>query len=179
MSVWETAWAAVGQPVGDEGPTRGLSRPCSRWPGRMRHRQRRHDHASVPRRRHLQRQRPAELRGFALAVPTGVSERQPTRFGKVLEDVVNTALASTPRFRAIKLPAKPARPKRARSRRQLVCRLCPADDPQVVVAIVLEQAVDSEYSDNAALKSQEMFYKLLYKSRAFCRMMYGDDSCGP
>lgn len=34
--------------------------------------------------------------------------------------------------------------------------LAPAEDPQVVVAIVLEQAIDSEYSDNAALKSRNV-----------------------
>ena len=39
----------------------------------------------------------------------------------------------------------------------------PAEDPQVVVAIVLEQAVDSEYSDNAAMKSQNVMETALQK----------------
>ncbi|MBQ9041483.1 MAG: FtsW/RodA/SpoVE family cell cycle protein [Eggerthellaceae bacterium] len=39
----------------------------------------------------------------------------------------------------------------------------PAEDPQVVVAIVLEQAIDSEYSDNAALKSQNVLETALQK----------------
>ena len=32
----------------------------------------------------------------------------------------------------------------------------PAEDPKVVVAIVLEEAEDSEFADNAALKSQNV-----------------------
>ena len=32
----------------------------------------------------------------------------------------------------------------------------PENDPQVVVAIVLEEAVDSEYSDNAAMKAHDV-----------------------
>ena len=39
----------------------------------------------------------------------------------------------------------------------------PAEHPSVVVAIVLEQAVDSEYSDNAALKSQNVLQTALQK----------------
>ena len=37
----------------------------------------------------------------------------------------------------------------------------PAEDPQVVVVIVLEEAVDSEYSDNAALKAQNVLQTAL------------------
>ena len=32
----------------------------------------------------------------------------------------------------------------------------PAENPEIVVAIVLEEALDSEYSDNAALKSRDV-----------------------
>ena len=32
----------------------------------------------------------------------------------------------------------------------------PDGDPQVVIAIVLEEAVDSEFSDNAALKARSV-----------------------
>ena len=39
--------------------------------------------------------------------------------------------------------------------------MAPAEDPQVVVAMVLEQAVDSEYSDNAALRSQPVLVAAL------------------
>jgi len=41
--------------------------------------------------------------------------------------------------------------------------MAPAEDPQVVVAIVLEQAIDSEYADNAALKSQNVLLTALQK----------------
>ena len=34
--------------------------------------------------------------------------------------------------------------------------LAPAEDPQVVIAIVLEEAVDSEFTDNAARKSRDV-----------------------
>ena len=37
----------------------------------------------------------------------------------------------------------------------------PADDPQVVIAIVLEEAIDSEYSDNAALKARNVLQTAL------------------
>ena len=37
----------------------------------------------------------------------------------------------------------------------------PANDPEVVVAIVLEEAIDSEDSDNAALKSRNVLQTAL------------------
>ena len=39
----------------------------------------------------------------------------------------------------------------------------PANDPDIVVAIVLEEAVDSEWSDNAALKSRNVLVTALQK----------------
>ena len=39
--------------------------------------------------------------------------------------------------------------------------MAPAEDPQVVVAMVLEEAIDSEYADNAALKSQNVLVTAL------------------
>ena len=162
MSVWETAWAAVGQPVGDEangGPVAtvlemGLVGCAIANDGTIMH--------------------PYLVEGIYnangqrsfTATPSpfqrAVSELTAQRVSTVLEGVVNYGTGYNIQMADVQVAGKTGTAETGKAADDSwFVGFAPADDPQVVIAIVLEEAIDSEYSDNAALKARNVLQTAL------------------
>ncbi|MBO4352777.1 MAG: FtsW/RodA/SpoVE family cell cycle protein [Eggerthellaceae bacterium] len=162
MSVWETAWAAVGQPVGDEkngGPVAtvlemGLVGCAIANDGTIMH--------------------PYLVEGIYnsngqrsyTATPStfqrAVSERTAERVSAILVNVVNYGTGYNAQLAGVQVAGKTGTAETGKvADDSWFVGYAPADDPQVVVAIVLEQAIDSENSDNAALKARNVLQTAL------------------
>ena len=162
MSEWETAWAAVGQPVGDEedtGPRATVLEMALVGSGIA------NDGTIM---------NPYIIDGIYSATgqrsftaspkPYGqaISKKTADRVTKVLEDVVNEGTGVNAQVEGVSVAGKTGTAETGKPYDDSwFVGFAPADNPEVVVAMVLEEAVDSEYSDNAALKSQNVLQTAL------------------
>ena len=162
MSVWETAWAAVGQPVGDEaeaGPVATVLEMAMVGcaianDGTIMHPYLVEGIYNA----NGQRSYTASPSAFQRAV----SEQTAERVSAVLVDVVNYGTGFNAQLSGVQVAGKTGTAETGKAADDSwFVGYAPADDPQVVVAIVLEQAIDSEYSDNAALKARNVLQTAL------------------
>ena len=162
MSEWETAWAAVGQPVGDEADSGPLASVLEMAlvgcaianDGTIMHPYLVDSIFNA----NGQRSFTASQTPFLEAC----SKKTAERMTNVLEKVVEEGTGTEAQIPGVKVAGKTGT---AETGKELddswFVGFAPADDPQVVVAIVLEQAIDSEYSENAALKSKNVLQTAL------------------
>ena len=162
MTKWETAWAAVGQPVGsqaDGGPVAtvlemGLVGCAIANDGTIMH--------------------PYLVEGIynakgersflatASKFQQAVSERTAERVADVLVGAVENGTGYNARVNGVTVAGKTGTAETGKAADDSwFVGFAPADNPEVVVAIVLEEAVDSENSDNAALKAQNVLQTAL------------------
>ena len=162
MSVWETAWAAVGQPVGDEakaGPAATVLEMAMVGcaianDGTIMHPYLVEGIYNA----NGQRSYTASPSTFQRAV----SEQTAERVSAVLVDVVNYGTGFNAQLSGVQVAGKTGTAETGKTADDSwFVGYAPADDPQVVVTIVLEQAIDSEYSDNAALKARNVLQTAL------------------
>ena len=162
MSVWETAWAAVGQPVGDEengGPVTtvlemALVGCAIANDGTIMHPYLVEGIYNA----NGQRSFTASPSSFQRAV----SERTAERVSAVLVDVVNYGTGYNAQLPNVQVAGKTGTAETGKAADDSwFVGYAPAEDPQVVIAIVLEEAIDSEYSDNAALKARNVLQTAL------------------
>lgn len=155
MSEWETAWAAVGQPVGDEedtGPRATVLEMALVGCGIA------NDGTIMTPylvdgiyNANGQRSYTAEPKPYQQAI----SKKTADRVTSVLEEVVTSGTGVNAQVYGVSVAGKTGTAETGKPNDDSwFVGFAPADDPQVVVAMVLEEAIDSEYSDNAALKSQ-------------------------
>ena len=162
MSVWETAWAAVGQPVGDEqnaGPVATVLEMGLVGCGIA--------NGGTIMKPYLvegvynangQRSFTASSSIFQRAV----SEQTAQRVSSILEGVVDRGTGFNAQIPGVRVAGKTGTAETGKTADDSwFVGYAPADDPQVVVAIVLEEAIDSEYSDNAALKARNVLQTAL------------------
>ena len=157
MTTWETAWAAVGQPVGDEhngGPVAtvlemGLVGCAIANDGTIMH--------------------PYLVEGIYnangersfTATPSpfqrAVSERTANRVTDALVNAVQNGTGYNAMINGVTVAGKTGTAETGKAADDSwFVGFAPAENPEIVVAIVLEEALDSEYSDNAALKSRDV-----------------------
>ena len=158
MSEWETAWAAVGQPVGNEeriGPfttvlEMGLVACAIANDGTIM----KPYLVEGVYNANGQRSFTASPTAYLRAVDSSVAER----VGKVLESVVayGTGVYAQVNGAVVAGKTGTAETGKPNDDSWFIGYAGPEGDPQVVVAIVLEEAVDSEWSDNAALKAHDV-----------------------
>ena len=157
MSEWETAWAAAGQPVGDEengGPLATVLEMAMVGAGIA------NDGAIM---------HPYLVEGIYnangqrsyTASPTkfkdAVSKKTADRVTEVLQGVVDQGTGINAQIDGVDVAGKTGTAETGKPYDDSwFVAFAPAKDPEVVVAIVLEEAVDSEDSDNAALKSKNV-----------------------
>ena len=162
MTEWETAWAAVGQPVGNEaeiGPfatvlEMGLVGCAIANDGTA--------------------MRPYLVEGIynangqrsysASHVPLtqAVSAQTADRVTEVLKGVVSYGTGTYAQIPGVEVAGKTGTAETGKSADDSwFVGFAPADNPEVVVVVLLEEAVDSEYSDNAALKSRDVLQTAL------------------
>ena len=162
MSIWETAWAAVGQPVGDEedgGPVAtvlemALVGSAIANDGTIM------NPYLVEGIYNANGQRSYTATQSSLM--RAVSERTAERVSAILVDVVNYGTGYNAQLADVQVAGKTGTAETGKSADDSwFVGYAPADDPQVVVAIVLEQAIDSENSDNAALKARNVLQTAL------------------
>ena len=90
------------------------------------------------------------------------SKQTAERVSKVLEQVVESGTGIPAQIDGMRVAGKTGTAETGKAADDSwFVGFAPADDPQVVVAIVLEQAIDSEYADNAALKSKNVLQTAL------------------
>lgn len=162
MSEWETAWAAAGQPVGDEedtGPRATVLQMALVGCGIA------NDGTIMTPylvdgvyNANGQRSFTATQKPYLQAI----SKKTAERVTAILEEVVESGTGVLAQIEGISVAGKTGTAETGKpSDDSWFVGFAPADDPQVVVAIVLEEAIDSEYSDNAALKSQNVLQTAL------------------
>ena len=164
MSEWETAWAAVGQPVGmekDAGPVATVLEMALVG-------------CSIANDGEIMA--PYLVEGIYNANGERSFEAQPTvllkavsaetaqRVRAVLTDVVNYGTGMGAAISGIQVAGKTGTAETGKEHDDSwFVGMAPAEDPDVVVALILEEAVDSEWSDNAALKSRNVLVSALQK----------------
>ena len=162
MSEWETAWAAVGQPVGDEAETGPFATVLEMAmvgcaianDGTIMHPYLVDGIFNA----NGQRSFAASQTKFLQAC----SKRTAQRVTGVLEEVVESGTGVLAQIDGVAVAGKTGTAETGKAADDSwFIGFAPADDPQVVVAIVLEQAVESEYDDNAALKSKNVLQTAL------------------
>ena len=162
MSKWETAWAAVGQPVGDEANTgpyatvleMALVGCAIANDGTIMHPYLVDGIFNA----NGQRSFTASQTPFLQAC----SKKTANRVTEVLKDVVAYGTGTYAAIDGTEVAGKTGTAETGKAADDSwFVGFAPADDPEIVVAIVLEQAVDSEYSDNAALKSRNVLQTAL------------------
>ena len=157
MSTWETAWAAAGQPVGDEenaGPVATVLQMAL---------------VGCALANDGQVMTPYLVEGIYnstgersyTAMPTvfqrAVSAETAERVTDVLSDVVRYGTGTAAAIPGVTVAGKTGTAETGKVYDDSwFVGYAPAEDPKVVVAIVLEEAEDSEFADNAALKSQNV-----------------------
>ena len=165
MNTWETAWAAAGQPVGDEenaGPVATVLQMALVGCGIA-------NSGTV--------MKPYVVAGIYnangeqsyAAQPQVLSQAiSPDTAGRVLSvltDVVTYGTGTGAAIPGVSVAGKTGTAETGKEHDDSwFVGIAPADNPHVVVAIVLEEAVDSEWSDNAALKSRNVLISALQKS---------------
>ena len=165
MNEWETAWAAAGQPVGDEeeaGPVATVLEMALVGCGIA------NDGAVMA---------PYLVEGVYNANGEQSFSAQPSilfkavssdtaqRVRSVLEDVVNYGTGMGAAINGVAVAGKTGTAETGKEHDDSwFVGMAPAESPDVVVAIVLEEAVDSEWSDNAALKSRNVLVTALQKA---------------
>lgn len=157
MDEWETAWAAVGQPVGDEedaGPSTTVLQMalvgCAiandgtiMQPYLV---------ESVYN-ANGERSYTASSSVYKQAISSDVAQR----VRDVLVDVVNSGTGTAAQISGVQVAGKTGTAETGRENDDSwFVGMAPADDPDVVVAIVLEEAVNSETTDNAAAKAKNV-----------------------
>ena len=162
MSDWETGWAAAGQPVGDEdnkGPLATVLEMAMVGGGLANGGTIMHPYlVESIYNANGQRSYKASPAKFQQAV----SKKTAERVTKVLEQVVSEGTGVYAQVYGVSVAGKTGTAETGRSSDDSwFVGYAPAEDPEVVVAIVLEEAVDSEVSDNAALKSQNVLQTAL------------------
>ena len=158
MTEWETAWAAAGQPVGNEeqiGPfatvlEMGLVACAIANDGTIM----KPYLVEGVYNANGQRSFTASPSAYLRAVDSSIAER----VGKVLEDVVTSGTGMYANIDGVTVAGKTGTAETGKSSDDswFIGYAGPDGDPQVVIAIVLEEAVDSEFSDNAALKARSV-----------------------
>lgn len=162
MSEWETAWAAVGQPVGDEdqiGPFATVLEMAMVGCGIANDGTIMHPYlVEGIYNANGQRSYTAESSVFQQAV----SARTAERVGSVLQGVVEWGTGTAAQVDGVSVAGKTGTAETGRAADDSwFVGYAPADNPTVVVAIVLEEAIDSEYADNAAAKAQNVLQTAL------------------
>ena len=164
MSEWETAWAAAGQPVGDEedtGPRATVLQMALVGCGIA------NDGTIMTPylvdgvyNANGQRSFTATQKPYLQAI----SKKTAERVTAILEEVVSSGTGVLAQIEGVSVAGKTGTAETGKQNDDSwFVGYAPANDPQVVVAIVLEEAIDSEYSDNAALKSQNVLQTALQK----------------
>ena len=162
MSEWETAWAAAGQPVGSEsdiGPFATVLEMALVGCGIANDGTIMHPYlVDGVFNANGQRSFTASQTPFVQAC----SKRTADRVTAVLEEVVNSGTGMFAQIEGVRVAGKTGTAETGKPQDDSwFVGFAPADDPQVVIALVLEQAIDSEYSDNAALKSKNVLQTAL------------------
>ena len=165
MSTWETAWAAVGQPVNSYNDDRQIGPfttvlemamvGCAIANG-----------GTIMHPYMVEGVFNANGQRSYTAVPgafqQAVSSQTADRVKSVLIDVVQWGTGVYAQIDGVTVAGKTGTAETGKpADDSWFVGMAPAEDPQVVVAMVLEQAVDSEYSDNAALRSQPVLVAAL------------------
>ena len=164
MNDWETAWAAAGQPVGDEneaGPIATVLQMALVGCGIA------NDGTIMA---------PYLVSGVYNANGEQSYEAQPTvlhqavsadvaqRVRSVLTDAVSYGTGTGASIYGVDVAGKTGTAETDKEHDDSwFVGMAPAENPDIVVAIVLEEAVDSEWSDNAALKSRNVLVTALQK----------------
>ena len=165
MTTWETAWAAVGQPVNSYNDNRQIGPFATVLEmalvgcaiandGTIMH------PYLVEGIYNANGQR--SFTATPSAFQQAISAQTADRVTAVMEEVVDSGTGMYAQVDGVSVAGKTGTAETGKpADDSWFIGFAPADDPQVVVAIVLEQAVDSEYSDNAALKSQNVLQTAL------------------
>jgi len=164
MSTWETAWAAAGQPVGDEdnaGPVATVLQMAMVGCGIA-------NGGTIMNPYLVEGIYNANGERGYTASPTvfqqAVTPETAERVTDVLSDVVRYGTGTAAQIQGITVAGKTGTAETGKAHDDSwFVGFAPAEEPEVVVALVLEEAVDSEFSDNAALKSQNVLYTALQK----------------
>ena len=167
MTEWETAWAAVGQPVSSShtnrqiGPYATVLEMAMVGCGIANDGTIMHPYlVESIYNANGQRSFTAKPSAFQQAVSSQTADRVKS----VLVDVVDQGTGIYAQIDGVSVAGKTGTAETGKpADDSWFVGMAPAEDPQVVVAIVLEQAVDSEYADNAALKSQNVLLTALQK----------------
>ena len=162
MSVWETAWAAVGQPVGDEaggGPIATVLEMAMVGCALA-------NDGTIMHPYLVEGIYNANGQRSFTASPTtfqqAVSKRTADRMTTVLEGVVSNGTGYNAQLQGAAVAGKTGTAETGNDADDSwFVGYAPADDPEVVVAVILEQAIDSENSDNAALKARNVLQTAL------------------
>ena len=162
MSVWETAWAAVGQPVGDEaggGPIATVLEMAMVGCALA-------NDGTIMHPYLVEGVYNANGQRSFTASPTtfqqAVSKRTADRMTTVLEGVVSNGTGYNAQLQGAAVAGKTGTAETGNDADDSwFVGYAPADDPEVVVAVILEQAIDSENSDNAALKARNVLQTAL------------------
>ena len=162
MSVWETAWAAVGQPVGDEaggGPIATVLEMAMVGCALA-------NDGTIMHPYLVEGIYNANGQRSFTASPTtfqqAVSKRTADRMTTVLEGVVSNGTGYNAQLQSAAVAGKTGTAETGNDADDSwFVGYAPADDPEVVVAVILEQAIDSENSDNAALKARNVLQTAL------------------
>ncbi len=167
MTTWETAWAAVGQPVNSYNDNRQIGPFATVLEMAMVGCGIANDGTIM---------HPYLVEGIYnangqrsfTATPSAfqqaVSAQTAQRVKAVLIDVVEYGTGTYAQIDGVTVAGKTGTAETGKpADDSWFVAMAPAENPQVVVAIVLEQAIDSEYSDNAALKSQNVLQTALQK----------------
>ena len=167
MTVWETAWAAVGQPVNSYNDNRQIGPFATVLEMAMVGCAIANDgtimHPYLVEgiyNANGQRSFTAKPSAFQRAI----SDQTADRMTLMLIDAVEWGTGVYAQIEGVSVAGKTGTAETGKpADDSWFVGFAPAENPQVVVAIVLEQAVDSEYSDNAALKSQNVLQTALQK----------------
>ena len=162
MSVWETAWAAVGQPVGDEaggGPIATVLEMAMVGCALA-------NDGTIMHPYLVEGIYNANGQRSFTASPTtfqqAVSKRTADRMTTVLEGVVSNGTGYNAQLQGAAVAGKTGTAETGNDADDSwFVGYAPAEDPEVVVAVILEQAIDSENSDNAALKARNVLQTAL------------------
>ena len=165
MTTWETAWAAVGQPVNSYNDNRQIGPfttvlemamvGCAIA-----------DNGTIMHPYLVEGIYNANGQRSFTATPSAfqqaVSAQTAERVKATLVDVVEWGTGTYAQIDGVTVAGKTGTAETGKpADDSWFVGFAPAEDPQVVVAIVLEQAIDSEYSDNAALKSRNVLQTAL------------------
>ncbi|MBQ3301104.1 MAG: FtsW/RodA/SpoVE family cell cycle protein, partial [Eggerthellaceae bacterium] len=162
MSTWETAWAAAGQPVGDEqdaGPVATVLEMALVGCGIA-------NNGTIMSPYLVDSVHNANGERSYNATPTqfqqAVSADTAERVKSVLENVVRIGTGTQAAIEGVTVAGKTGTAETGKPYDDSwFVGLAPSEDPEVVIAIVLEEAADSEWGDNAAGKARSVIESAL------------------